>query len=132
MAAADEAVLEEFPENEHVCRWIRPAREKVTVQGLPSLLCLFGHEERAGLCARFNDMVAKGTVSASIVIGRDHLDAGSVASPHRETESMAADKLGHTHDRQAGARAVRPRRSAAAGGSLTAVWPARRTLGVLA
>ena len=88
LAATDEAVLEEFPENEHVCRWIRLAREKVAFQGLPARICWLGYGERARLGARFNDMVAKGTVSAPIVIGRDHLDAGSVASPHRETESM--------------------------------------------
>jgi urocanate hydratase len=88
LAATDEAVLEEFPENEHVCRWIRLAREKVAFQGLPARICWLGYGERARLGARFNNMVAKGTVSAPIVIGRDHLDAGSVASPHRETESM--------------------------------------------
>jgi len=88
LAATDEAVLEEFSDNEHVCRWIRLAREKVAFQGLPARICWLGYGERARLGARFNEMVAKGVVSAPIVIGRDHLDTGSVASPHRETESM--------------------------------------------
>jgi urocanate hydratase len=88
LAATDEAVLEEFADNEHVCRWIRLAREKVAFQGLPARICWLGYGERARLGARFNEMVRTGKVSAPIVIGRDHLDAGSVASPHRETESM--------------------------------------------
>jgi urocanate hydratase len=88
LAATDEAVLAEFPENEHVCRWIRLARERVAFQGLPARICWLGYGERARLGARFNRMVADGTVSAPIVIGRDHLDCGSVASPHRETEGM--------------------------------------------
>jgi urocanate hydratase len=88
LAATDEAVLAEFPENEHVCRWIRLAHEKVAFQGLPARICWLGYGERARLGARFNKMVADGTVSAPIVIGRDHLDCGSVASPHRETEAM--------------------------------------------
>ena len=88
LAATDNAVLEEFAGNEHVCRWIRLARDKVALQGLPARICWLGYGERARLGARFNDLVRTGKVSAPIVIGRDHLDAGSVASPHRETESM--------------------------------------------
>jgi urocanate hydratase len=88
LAATDEVVLEEFAEDEHVCRWIRLAREMVTLQGLPARICWLGYGERARLGARFNELVRAGKVSAPIVIGRDHLDAGSVASPHRETESM--------------------------------------------
>jgi urocanate hydratase len=88
LAVTDEAVLEEFADNEHVCRWIRLAREKVAFQGLPARICWLGYGERARLGARFNELVRTGKVSAPIVIGRDHLDAGSVASPHRETESM--------------------------------------------
>ncbi len=88
LAATDEAVLDEFAGDEHVCRWIRLAREKVAFQGLPARICWLGYGERARLGARFNELVRTGKVSAPIVIGRDHLDAGSVASPHRETESM--------------------------------------------
>jgi urocanate hydratase len=88
LAATDDAVLAEFPEHEHVVRWIRLAREKVAFQGLPARICWLGYGERARLGERFNRLVANGTVSAPIVIGRDHLDTGSVASPHRETESM--------------------------------------------
>jgi urocanate hydratase len=88
LAATDDAVLDEFPENEHVVRWIRMAREKVAFQGLPARICWLGYGERARLGERFNHLVASGAVSAPIVIGRDHLDTGSVASPHRETERM--------------------------------------------
>jgi urocanate hydratase len=88
LAATDEAVLEEFADDEHICRWIRLAREKVALQGLPARICWLGYGERARLGARFNELVRTGRVSAPVVIGRDHLDAGSVASPHRETESM--------------------------------------------
>lgn len=84
----DEAILELFPEDEALCRWIRLAHEKVAFQGLPSRICWLGYGERARFGARLNDMVASGAVSAPIVIGRDHLDAGSVASPNRETEGM--------------------------------------------
>ena len=89
IAATDEAVLELFPENETLARWIRLAREKVAFQGLPSRICWLGQGERDVAGLRFNDMVADGTISAPIVIGRDHLDTGSVASPYRETEGMA-------------------------------------------
>jgi urocanate hydratase len=84
----DQAVLECFPENEPLARWIRLAREKVHFQGLPARICWLGYGERARLGLRFNDMVRKGELKAPIVIGRDHLDAGSVASPNRETEGM--------------------------------------------
>ena len=84
----DEAVMELFPEDEHLARWLRLAREKVHFQGLPSRICWLGYGERARAGLRFNEMVADGTVSAPIVIGRDHLDSGSVASPNRETEAM--------------------------------------------
>jgi len=84
----DEAILEMFPEDEALCRWIRLARERVAFQGLPARICWLGYGERARFGARLNDLVASGAVSAPIVIGRDHLDAGSVASPNRETEGM--------------------------------------------
>jgi len=84
----DEAVMELFPEDEHLHRWIKMAREKVPFQGLPSRICWLGYGERAKAGLKFNELVAKGIVKAPIVIGRDHLDAGSVASPNRETESM--------------------------------------------
>jgi urocanate hydratase len=87
--ATDEAVLSLFPDNDHLGRWIRAASEKVAFQGLPARICWLGYGERDLAGARFNDMVASGALSAPIVIGRDHLDAGSVASPYRETEAMA-------------------------------------------
>ena len=84
----DEAILELFPEDEHLRRWLVMAREKVPFQGLPSRICWLGYGERARAGLKFNEMVAQGILKAPIVIGRDHLDAGSVASPNRETESM--------------------------------------------
>jgi urocanate hydratase len=84
----DEAVMELFPEDEHLHRWLRLAREKVPFQGLPARICWLGYGERATAGLMFNDLVAEGTLRAPIVIGRDHLDAGSVASPNRETEGM--------------------------------------------
>ncbi len=84
----DEAVLELFPEDEHLCHWIRTARERIQFQGLPSRICWLGYGERARLGLRINELVASGEISAPIVIGRDHLDCGSVASPNRETEAM--------------------------------------------
>jgi urocanate hydratase len=84
----DEAILELFPEDEHLQRWIKMAQQKVPFQGLPSRICWLGYGERAEAGLAFNQLVAEGTVSAPIVIGRDHLDAGSVASPNRETEGM--------------------------------------------
>lgn len=89
IAATDLAVLETFPEDESLVRWIRLARDRVEFQGLPARICWLGYGERARLGLRFNEMVRDGEVSAPIVIGRDHLDSGSVASPYRETESMA-------------------------------------------
>ncbi len=88
IARTDRAVLELFPDNEPLARWIRKAEERVSFQGLPARICWLGYGERdlAGLA--FNDLVARGEVSAPIVIGRDHLDSGSVASPYRETEAM--------------------------------------------
>ncbi|PWH13979.1 MAG: urocanate hydratase [Anaerolineae bacterium] len=84
----DEAVMELFPEEEHLHRWLKMAREKVPFQGLPARICWLGYGERAKAGLKFNEMVAKGQLQAPIVIGRDHLDAGSVASPNRETEGM--------------------------------------------
>ena len=84
----DEAVAELFPEDAHLQRWLKMAREQVHFQGLPSRICWLGYGERAKAGLRFNELVAKGIVKAPIVIGRDHLDAGSVASPNRETEGM--------------------------------------------
>ena len=85
----DEAILELFPENEHLHRWIRAAQDRVEFEGLPARICWLGYGDRAKAAVRFNELVAEGTVSAPIVIGRDHLDSGSVASPYRETEAMA-------------------------------------------
>ena len=84
----DDLVLEMFPEDEHLCRWIRMAREQVAFQGLPARICWLGQGERADFGVAINDLVASGEISAPIVIGRDHLDTGSVASPFRETEAM--------------------------------------------
>ena len=84
----DEAILELFPENKNLERWIRMAQKRVAFQGLPARICWLGYGERALAGLKFNELVARGEVSAPIVIGRDHLDAGSVASPRRETESM--------------------------------------------
>jgi urocanate hydratase len=89
IAATDRAVLELFPENEALARWIRLAGERVAFQGLPARICWLGYGERDRAGVRFNEMVASGELSAPVVIGRDHLDAGSVASPYRETEAMA-------------------------------------------
>jgi urocanate hydratase len=87
--ATDRAILELFPDNEHLRRWITMAEEKVAYQGLPARICWLGYGERHRAGLRFNEMVASGELSAPIVIGRDHLDSGSVASPYRETEAMA-------------------------------------------
>ena len=84
----DEAILRLFPGDEHLARWIKLAREKVPFQGLPARICWLGYGERAKAGLEFNRLVAEGIVKAPIVIGRDHLDAGSVASPNRETEGM--------------------------------------------
>jgi urocanate hydratase len=86
--ATDEAVLGLFPENRALQRWIRLARERVAYQGLPARICWLGYGERAKAGVAFNGLVGSGRVKAPIVIGRDHLDAGSVASPNRETEGM--------------------------------------------
>jgi urocanate hydratase len=84
----DQAILDLFPENESLARWIRLAGEKVAFQGLPARICWLGYGERDKAGSKFNEMVADGRLKAPIVIGRDHLDCGSVASPYRETESM--------------------------------------------
>jgi urocanate hydratase len=86
--ATDRAMMELFPENEHLIRWLRMAAEQVEFQGLPARICWLGYGERAKAGLRLNEMVANGEVKAPIVIGRDHLDSGSVASPNRETEGM--------------------------------------------
>ena len=88
IARTDRAVLETFPQKESLCRWIRLAGERVAFQGLPARICWLGYGERARMGKVFNDLVARGEVAAPIVIGRDHLDCGSVASPNRETEGM--------------------------------------------
>ncbi|MBA8848758.1 urocanate hydratase, partial [Microcella alkalica] len=88
IAATDRAVLELFPENESLQRWIPLAQERVRFQGLPARICWLGYGERDVAGGRFNDMVASGEISAPVAIGRDHLDSGSVASPYRETEAM--------------------------------------------
>ena len=84
----DKAIMELFPDDEHLHRWLKLAREKVPFQGLPARICWLGYGERAKAGLMFNDLVASGKVKAPIVIGRDHLDSGSVASPNRETEAM--------------------------------------------
>jgi urocanate hydratase len=89
IAATDRAVLEEFGDDARLRRWIEQASERIAFQGLPARICWLGYGERARLGLRFNAMVAAGELSAPIVIGRDHLDSGSVASPYRETEGMA-------------------------------------------
>jgi urocanate hydratase len=89
IAATDEAVLDLFPDDDHLHRWLRAAGERVAFQGLPARICWLGQGERDRAGLRFNEMVASGAVAAPIVIGRDHLDTGSVASPYRETEAMA-------------------------------------------
>jgi urocanate hydratase len=88
IARTDQAVLDLFPENDSLARWIRMAEEKVHFQGLPARICWLGYGERDKAGVAFNDLVARGEISAPIVIGRDHLDCGSVASPYRETEAM--------------------------------------------
>jgi urocanate hydratase len=89
IAVTDRAVLELFPDNEPLERWIRSAQEKVAFQGLPARICWLGYGERHLAGLRFNELVERGEISAPVVIGRDHLDCGSVASPYRETEAMA-------------------------------------------
>jgi urocanate hydratase len=89
IAATDRAILDLFPDDERLGRWIRQASEKVAFQGLPARICWLGYGERDKAGLRFNEMVASGELSAPLVIGRDHLDCGSVASPYRETESLA-------------------------------------------
>ncbi|KOT62525.1 MULTISPECIES: urocanate hydratase [Streptomyces] len=88
IAATDRAILDLFPENESLARWIKLAGERVHFQGLPARICWLGYGERDKAGERFNDMVADGTLQAPLAIGRDHLDCGSVASPYRETEAM--------------------------------------------
>lgn len=88
IARTDDLILELFPENKGLIRWINMAREKVAFQGLPSRICWLGYGERAKMGLAINELVRKGEISAPVAIGRDHLDAGSVASPNRETEAM--------------------------------------------
>jgi urocanate hydratase len=94
--ATDRAILELFPDDEHLHRWLKMAQEQVHFQGLPARICWLGYGERHLAGLKFNEMVASGEVKAPIVIGRDHLDAGSVASPNRETEGMkdGSDAIG--------------------------------------
>jgi urocanate hydratase len=96
IAVTDQVILDEFPDNEPLCRWIRLAAERVQFQGLPARICWLGYGERDRIGLIFNRLVRDGRISAPIVIGRDHLDAGSVASPNRETEGMAdgSDAIG--------------------------------------
>jgi len=88
IAVTDRAALEMFADNESLCRWIRLARERVAFQGLPARIFWLGYGERARFGLRINELVRQGAITAPIVIGRDHLDTGSVASPYRETEGM--------------------------------------------
>ncbi|HEY7857692.1 MAG TPA: urocanate hydratase [Candidatus Nanopelagicales bacterium] len=89
IARTDAAVMDLFPDNDHLHKWIKAAQDRVAYQGLPARICWLGQGERDKAGVRFNELVAAGEVSAPIVIGRDHLDTGSVASPYRETEAMA-------------------------------------------
>ena len=89
IATTDKAVMDLFPDNDRLQKWMRGAQERIAFQGLPARICWLGYGERDKAGLAFNDLVARGVVSAPIVIGRDHLDCGSVASPYRETESMA-------------------------------------------
>ncbi|HEY7630327.1 MAG TPA: urocanate hydratase, partial [Thermoleophilaceae bacterium] len=89
IATTDQAVLEEFPDDERLARWIHQAEEKIAFQGLPARICWLGYGERDKAGVAFNELVGRGEISAPVVIGRDHLDCGSVASPYRETEAMA-------------------------------------------
>src|SRR4029078_3472260 len=89
ITATDQAILDLFPQNESLARWIRLAEEKVHFQGLPARICWLGYGERNLAGVRFNEMVANGELAAPIVLGRDHLDCRSGASPYRETEAMA-------------------------------------------
>jgi urocanate hydratase len=89
IAVTDRAVLDLFPDDDHLHRWIRAAQDRVAYQGLPARICWLGQGERDKAGLRFNELVASGEISAPVVIGRDHLDTGSVASPYRETEAMA-------------------------------------------
>ncbi|MCA1781743.1 MAG: urocanate hydratase [Dermatophilaceae bacterium] len=89
IAATDKAVMDLFPDNDRLQKWMRGAKDKIAFQGLPARICWLGYGERDKAGLAFNDLVASGAVSAPIVIGRDHLDCGSVASPYRETEAMA-------------------------------------------
>jgi urocanate hydratase len=89
IAATDRAMLDLFPANDALARWIRMAAQKVHFQGLPARICWLGYGERHLAGLRFNELVERGDVQAPIVLGRDHLDCGSVASPYRETESLA-------------------------------------------
>src|ERR1043165_3912296 len=88
IAATDDLVLELFPDDDVLGRWIRLARDRVHFQGLPARICWLGYGERARFGERINELVRSGSVEAPVVIGRDHLDCGSVASPYRETEAM--------------------------------------------
>jgi urocanate hydratase len=88
IAVTDRAVLDLFPDDDHLGRWIRAAQQRVAFQGLPARICWLGHGERDRAGLRFNELVAAGEITAPVVIGRDHLDSGSVASPYRETEAM--------------------------------------------
>jgi urocanate hydratase len=88
IAATDRAILDEFSDDPALVRWIEAAGERVSFQGLPARICWLGYGERARAGLRFNELVSSGAVKAPIVIGRDHLDSGSVASPYRETEGM--------------------------------------------
>ena len=88
IAVTDETVLELFPQDRGLARWIKMARERIAFQGLPARICWLGYGERAKFGVRINELVASGKLKAPIVIGRDHLDCGSVASPYRETEGM--------------------------------------------
>jgi len=92
----DQLILDEFSHNDHLCRWIKMAQDQVKFQGLPSRICWLGYGERAHFGKKINELVKKGEIKAPIVIGRDHLDCGSVASPNRETESMkdGSDAIG--------------------------------------
>ena len=148
IAATDRAVLDEFSDDPALARWIELAGERVAFQGLPARICWLGYGERARLGLRFNEMVRRGDVKAPIVIGRDHLDSGSVASPYRETEAMAdgsdaiadwplLNALVNTSPGRRGSRSTTAAGSASGARSMPAwspspmapIWPARSSNG---
>src|ERR1700693_5658378 len=96
IARTDQLVLELFPHNEHLSRWIKLAQKRVKFQGLPARICWLGYGERDKFGLALNDLVARGEIKAPVVMGRDHLDCGSVASPYRETGAVPGGPRAHS------------------------------------